>query len=86
MIPSRVGISLGFALLALSWIEPASAAELDIGKFFNPAPTLKRSSESHPMARLGLMSRQPTRLALQDPGLPNCFGSACVGLFLGVGY
>jgi hypothetical protein len=83
MIPSRTAISLGFALLALSWIEPASAAELDIGKFFNPAATVKRSSESHPV---GLMSRQPTRLALQDPRLPNCLGSGCVGLFLGVGY
>ena len=86
MIPSRTGISLGIALLALSWIEPASAAELDIGRFFIPAATVKRSSDSHPVARLGLMSRQPTRLALQDLRLPNCSGAACVGLFLGVGY
>jgi hypothetical protein len=83
MIVCRTGVSLGLALLALSWAGRASAAELEITKILTP-----HSASSFTAAKRVLVSHQPTRLALQeDLRTPACSGSICMSpLFLGVGY
>jgi hypothetical protein len=88
MIACRTGISLAFVLLALSWVGPASAADLEITKLFTPTPSVKHLASSYTAAKRVPVSHQPVRLALQEElRIPACSGSTCMGpIFLGVGY
>ena len=83
---SRTGILRFFVLLAFAWIVPASAAELEIGKFLVPSATVKQAPSSYIPEKRVRVSRPPTRLALQEDRVPTCPIPLCVGLFLGVGY
>jgi len=87
MTACQTGISLAFVLLALSWVGPVSAAELEITKPLFPAPTVKKSP-GYTAAKRVPRSPQPTRLALQeDLRMLACSGSICMSpIFLGVGY
>jgi hypothetical protein len=81
MIPARTGIPLlaVLALLALSWIGTASAADLEIKKFRHPATAVvNEPPRSFIAAGRAPMSRQFVRLALRD--------DMRMGLILGVGY
>jgi|HubBroStandDraft_6_1064221.scaffolds.fasta_scaffold6512457_1 hypothetical protein len=80
MIPARTGIPLVAvsALLALSWIGTASAADLEIKKFRPATVAVNEPPRSFIAARRVPMSRQFVRLALRD--------DMRMGLILGVGY
>jgi hypothetical protein len=80
MIPARTGIPLVavLALLALSWIGTASAADLEIKKFRPATAVVNEPPGSFIAARRVPMSRQFVRLALRD--------DVRTALVLGVGY
>lgn len=84
MVTCRTGTSLVFALLALSWIAPASPAELEITKPLISGAALKQPAASYTATATKRVVSHPTRLALQEDR--RCAGAMCTVLFLGVGY
>jgi hypothetical protein len=86
MFTARTAFFLSCALLALSWIGSASAAELEIKKV-RIQTTASVEEPPYTAVRRVPVSHRPIRLALQDEvRMPAYLGPICIGLILGIGY